>query len=80
MKTLEEWAIIFYGLEKDKENNTARWRAMKSNVDIMVGFLEMVSGENSRYALFPCFCGSEKKEMLKPCFSCGKPDCHVKAS
>ena len=39
MKTLEEWSIAFYGLEKDKEQNNARWQVMKESVDKMVLFL-----------------------------------------
>ena len=78
MKTLEEWAILFYGLEKDKEHNTARWRAMKPCVEKMMGFLETVKGEGGHYAFFPCHCRREEARMLKPSFSCGNHDCHPK--
>jgi hypothetical protein len=32
----------------------------------------------SNVAIFPCYCGDEKKYMVKPGFCCGNKDCHPK--
>jgi hypothetical protein len=38
MKDLELAAIKYYGLEKDKKENTPRWRSMESSVKRLAAF------------------------------------------
>ena len=43
MKTFEDWAIEYYGLEKDKADDTPRWHAMEQAVKEMTKFLAKVN-------------------------------------
>lgn len=52
---LELWAIEYYGLQRDKEQNTARWRIMQSSVQQMVTFLGQVVASVQQFEMVANF-------------------------